>query len=128
MRGVGDAGTDRGIETISRPRNRRGLKRAPTEVDAPLDNEGTATTYSIGDGLPAVTGSPCGTGEAPALNPPSGASPYARIVGQKAALTLRLKKGRGPAPTFWPRLEPVSDPYLFGDSGGVPGYTVDSDP
>jgi hypothetical protein len=72
------------------------IKRAPTKADAPLDNEGTATTYFIGDGLPAVTGSPCGTGEAPALNPPSGASPYARIVGQKAALTLRLKKGRGP--------------------------------
>ena len=78
-------------------------KGAPTEADALLDNERPATTYLISDGPPAVTGSPCGTGEAPALNPPSGASPYAQSVRQKAALTLRSKaalalrskKGRG---------------------------------
>jgi hypothetical protein len=66
-------------------------KGAPTEADALLDNERPATTYLISDGPPAVTGSPCGTGEAPALNPPSGASPYAQSVRQKAALTLRSK-------------------------------------
>ena len=68
-------------------------KRAPTEADAPLDNERPTTTYlSVAALPPAVTGSPRGTGEVPRCA--GGASPCAQCSWSASFFQTKLKKWR----------------------------------